>query len=160
MAILWYGAVALSGDDDPQVKLLSFIINGESDSATITGHVEDGGGVVSARHSQSVSASRQRIPKKHRSSGSRRMAIVPIRLFSCPRKVARHGNPNGISAPILRHSLYLRDLRDAVLPTRGTRIRLKLCRIARGGAIESVTDLDEQTLIAHPGQVAAGNANV
>jgi hypothetical protein len=64
------------------------------------------------------------------------------------------------ASPISRHRFYSRDRTAADIAIVRGLDKIASIRLARGGTIESLADLDEQALIAHPGQVTAGNANV
>jgi hypothetical protein len=64
------------------------------------------------------------------------------------------------STPIPRRDFYCSDqaIIGVAICRKPTTIRSS--RLAFGGTIDSIAHFDEQTLVAHPGQVTAGNAYV
>ena len=64
------------------------------------------------------------------------------------------------TSPIPRHSFHSRDRTAAAIAILRELAKIGLCRLLIGGAINAVADLDEQTLVAHAGQITAGNSNV
>ena len=64
------------------------------------------------------------------------------------------------ASPISRQSFYSRDRIAADIAILRELAKIGSCRLLIGGAINAVADLDEQTLVAHSGQITAGNSNV
>ena len=64
------------------------------------------------------------------------------------------------ASPISRQGLHSRDRTAADIAILRGLAKIASCRLLLGGAIYAVADLDEQTFVAHTGQITAGNSNV
>lgn len=62
--------------------------------------------------------------------------------------------------PIFRQSFYSRDRAAADIAVHRELAKIGSCRLLIGGPINAVADLDQQALVAHSGQITAGNSKV